>query len=103
MKEGHQGRAESFQRLDSVRSRLHNLRLRLEDRAAFLLGQHTHDFAHAPTWRAEDLETVYAGDQHGYAIVPDHADALGITIEGLKFEASEVDALELFGRIHGNW
>src|SRR5258708_29087361 len=87
---------------DFLRCRLHDLCLRLEDRAALSLGQHAHDFPHAPARSAQDLESVHAGDQKGYAIVTDHTDALGVAVEGLELEAGQVDALELFGGIHGN-
>src|SRR5947209_7703041 len=67
----------------------------------FLFGEYAHHFAHTPAWSSEDLQPINTRDQQGYAIVPNHSDAFRIAVESLKFEAGDVDSLQLFGGVHG--
>ena len=90
-----------LQGFESLGGCFYDLSLRLKYLPPFEFRQYAHDFSHAPARRAEDLQAIHTGDQESYAIVADHANALRIAVESLKFEPGEVDALELFGRIHG--
>ena len=100
MEQFHQILTKRSQRFESFGSSLHDFCLRLKDLPSFPFRQYAHDFAHAPTRSAQDLQAVHTGYEQSNAIVTHYADALGIAVEGLEFETSQVDALELFGGIH---
>jgi hypothetical protein len=74
----------------------------LEDPRTALFHEHADRFAHAPPGSAENLETVCAGNQHCDAVVPYYSDALRKTIKGLKFEAGEIEMLELVSEVQGH-
>src|SRR4051794_5093135 len=83
--------SEPIQNFESFRSSLQNLLLRLKDLTPFLFGEYAHHFAHMPARSSENLKSVNARDQQGYAIVANHSDAFGIAVESLKFESGDVN------------
>ena len=90
---------ESAQQIEPLRCRFHNLVLRLKNLSPVLVNEHAHNFAHAPTGTAQNLEAVDARHQQGYAVVSDHTDTLRKTIKGLEFKPGEINTLELGGKI----
>src|SRR5437879_10365861 len=63
-----------------------DLGFRLEDLPSPGFGQHAHDFPHAPSWSAQNLQALGAGYQQRYAVASDHGNALGKAIESLELE-----------------
>ena len=92
---------EAFEHLQAFRGRFNDLVFVLKDLAAFPFDQHADGFAHAPSRGSKDLKAVDARNKQGDAAIAHDSHAFRKPGEGLKFKASEVDALELVGGIQG--
>ena len=97
---------ELAQRFQPLRRGLHSFRFCPKHLPPCLLHQHAHHFPHAPSGRANHSEPGRRGFQQRDALAAHDSYSFGKAIECLEFKSGEVDALELFGRIHkasGQW
>ena len=76
------GQRGSTQHLQPLRGRVNQFLFGLEHRTAFLLGEDSDGFSHAPAGSAEHLQAIDRRHQQGYAVVTHHAHALGKPVEG---------------------
>ena len=92
--------AKPVKRLQLVGSGFHDFRFRLKDCVAFPLNEYAHNLTHAPTRSSQNLQAVNTWDQQGDTVVANYGDTFREAIEGLQFEPSEIDFLELLSGVH---
>lgn len=96
--------SELLQFRDHLLRRLNLFLFMDEQLAAAALHQWTQAFSHTAPNIAKDLQALRTRNKECDVAGAQHADGLGKALEGLKFEAGHIKALELFGGVlHKLW